>query len=125
LADAWYTVVTREPEWDEESRARALRLREYENGLCPRHGVPRSVCRDPEVQWVVHEDVDYAERQEKGFERLKAAPHENEKPDRAGRLWDDGRRFWARPYDPHRDPPVDEMLRRQRGGQVGNRPPPG
>jgi hypothetical protein len=38
MADAWSTVVTREPEWDDYGRAEIYALIAYESGQCPRCG---------------------------------------------------------------------------------------
>jgi hypothetical protein len=35
MAEAWTTVVTREPEWDDETRDRVLSLAAYEGTMCP------------------------------------------------------------------------------------------
>ena len=36
MADAWTTVVTREPEYDADSRARVLALMAWESNRCPK-----------------------------------------------------------------------------------------
>lgn len=38
MADAWSTVVTREPEWDDKGRARAFALEVWEAKKCPQCG---------------------------------------------------------------------------------------
>ena len=43
------TVVTREPEWDDESRALLLALAEVEAGECSGCGMPLEECMSPEA----------------------------------------------------------------------------
>jgi len=48
------TVITREPEWDDETRDWALALTAAEDNQCPVCGGPRDECTDPnnEFKWV-------------------------------------------------------------------------
>ncbi len=39
-----------EVEWDETEVAWMLALAEYEDGLCPRCGMPREICQAPESE---------------------------------------------------------------------------
>lgn len=105
-ADAFYTVVTREPEWDDDSRGRALRLAEYEAGLCPCGcGLPADVARS-KVPMVVDTFTCYASRaldaqkradqdaHAKDPKRPPRDPHGNPIP-----RWDDGRNYFVIPQD--------------------------
>jgi hypothetical protein len=51
------TVVTREPEWDDDSRAEMLALAEYEAGMCSGCGLHRSLCSDPSNHFTFEFDV--------------------------------------------------------------------
>lgn len=51
-----YTIVTREPEWDDEQRDWALALTHAEENQCPLCGGPRDECTSPsaEGQWAAN-----------------------------------------------------------------------
>lgn len=49
MADAWTTVVTREPEWDDESRDLVLDLREHDRLIHPGCGNHMSLSMDKDV----------------------------------------------------------------------------
>jgi hypothetical protein len=85
--------VQREPEWNDSSRGRALRLGEHETSLCPCGcGQTIEVSRNPEALFVVHEDVDYArvaleKVRDQKRQAAKGTPKEN--------TWDDGLTLWV------------------------------
>lgn len=89
-----YTYVTRESEWDDETRARALALAAFEGGLCPCGcGRQASEVFNPNQPYLVHEAVCAAGRAIARVRRDKAKANE-EKPG-----WDDGLLLWAEPVD--------------------------
>lgn len=94
---AFTVVVTREPEWDEESRGRAVRLAEYEASLCPCGcGLPAAKAQAPGAGFTVHEGTCRARmaiEQEK--RRVQAEATKN----KLGTGWDDGRFYYATPID--------------------------
>lgn len=88
-----YVVITRESPWDDKSRARALKLTEYEESLC--HcgcGLPREIGHKKQG-FKVHEVVCYAG---KAVETVKRLHREQHKDDTA---WFDGRQYVAVPAD--------------------------
>lgn len=53
------TIVTREPEWDDEQRETALALDEYESALCPNCGGHLGKAMDPTLaRDVEHEPLE-------------------------------------------------------------------
>jgi hypothetical protein len=87
-----YTVITRESEWDDETRARALALYEYENSLCACGcNRPATESREP-TPYVIHEAKCYAGRALEQHRRTQREKHENA-PDG----WDDGVHYFAVP----------------------------
>jgi|GEM_PF-6363218 len=54
MADAWTTVVTREPEWDDESRDLVLDLREHDQMIHHGCGNHMSVSMDSNLSRVVN-----------------------------------------------------------------------
>lgn len=62
-ADAFLTVVTREPEWDEETSARAMELGRHEASICPCGcGQPIDEASDPNRAFRVDTHICYARR---------------------------------------------------------------
>ena len=102
--EAWFTVVTREPEWDDHSRARAIKLTEYEDGFCQCGcNLPVDVAYDPDRVFVVDDFTCYAGRAlEKVKRQRKEAAEAAKKPDGH----DDGVHVYVRPHDPDRDKPL-------------------
>lgn len=99
-AYAAYTVVTREPEWDEESRGRALRLAEWERSLCPCGcGHPVDVVHDESTVVGVASYVCMAQRAVEVKRRKDEAEHKNDKPKADGARWNDGRNYVPIPQE--------------------------
>lgn len=48
MADAWATVVEREPEWDDATRTRVEALDWHDNECCSGCGTHESILKDPE-----------------------------------------------------------------------------
>lgn len=96
-----HTVITREPEWDDESRGRALRLAEFEAGLCPCGcGLQMSVSHDKTAVMRVESFTCVARRAITIHERNERDKHKDAKPDRkTGALWNDGVNYYAVPHD--------------------------
>lgn len=94
-------MVHTEPEWDDLSRGRVLRLAEYEASLC--HcgcGQTIEVSRDPKANFVVHEDIDYARI---AMEKVRTAKREAAKNRPGGdEGWDDGLTLWVEYVTPER-----------------------
>jgi hypothetical protein len=88
-----------------------MRLAEYEESICPRHGVPKALCYSSTEPRMIEETIDYSERQ-----LVRHAERERENP-RRSKGWEDGHRFYIRPYDPKTDPPF--KLRPTPEGPVG------
>lgn len=89
------TVVTREPEWDESSRGRAMQLAEHERSIDKQTGLPIAQAYDPEQPWLVDFTTNYAEC---AIERVRKQhadlPENKDKPD-----WALGRKYYAQPVD--------------------------
>lgn len=95
-----YTVVTRESPWDDTSRERALKLTEYEEGLCTCGcGLPVKVAHDPEqakkLGFIVHEYTCFAQKAIAQHRRKKDEKNEKSSPG-----WDDGLHYFAVPAKP-------------------------
>lgn len=88
------TVVTRESLWDDASRARAIRLFEYDRSIDPETGLTQDVAYS-DRPFIVHSDViNYAAR---AIAKVRAADSEKHKDDDG---WMDGRRYIAQPHEP-------------------------
>jgi hypothetical protein len=91
-----YVVVTRESDWDDTSRDKALGLTEYEESLCSCGcGLPMSVVRDPEqvkLGYMIHE---YRCSAQQATEKHRRAQREKHKDSPEG--WDDGLHYYAVP----------------------------
>ncbi len=95
-----HTVVTRESEWDDESRGRALRLQEFEDSICRCGcGLPMAEAHKPQP-FKVDSYIDYADRAIKGAERAARTKAEKEAGGKLPEDWGDGRRFYAVIPDP-------------------------
>jgi hypothetical protein len=95
-----HTVITRESAWDEASRQRALRLTEYEDGLCKCGcGLPISVAHDPATTFAVDRITCRAGKAIKRVSRLDAKHAKDaNKPD----SWNDGLHYVAIPTQDER-----------------------
>ncbi len=83
-----HTVITRESEWDEETRARALTLAEFENNQCPCGcGQSIAVATDERRAFRVQTFKCLARRAIKQHERAEADKAEQTKRPKG---WDDG-----------------------------------
>lgn len=103
-----YTVITRESAWDDESRARALALAQYESGLCRCGcGLPVEVGQRTDQAFLVDDIVCQAG---KALDRVTREAREKHEKDPA---WWDGRRHYVTPVDDDRPP-------EKRGGARGN-----
>lgn len=81
------TVVTRESLWDDASRARAMRLYEYDKSIDSETGLPIEDAFRDQPFIVHHKVINYAARALERQRKALIAEHE----DVAG--WADGRRF--------------------------------
>ena len=106
------TIVTREPEWDESSRGRALRLGEYEAGFCQCGcNQPLAVARDKSQVFVVDDFTCYAGRAlEQVTEKQRREAEAKDLPPKHGH------HLYVRPHDPDRDKPLNPPKRKPRGG---------
>jgi hypothetical protein len=88
-------VIVRESEWDDASRARALALTEYEDGLCLCGcGLPRAIAHKRQ-HFTVDKFRCYAGQAIEGVRRLEKAKHEKD----VDPGWDDGLHYYAVPAD--------------------------
>lgn len=70
MSEAWSVVVTRESEWDETTRGRAIALIQAEADLCKCGcGLPMSIAHDPTQAFLVDTWVCYAGRAKTRKER--------------------------------------------------------
>ena len=90
-ADAFLTVVTREPEWDEETSERAMALGRHEASICPCGcGQPIDEAADPTRAFVVQKHVCYARRAiERYRDKAEADAERQNLPDG----WNDGHTY--------------------------------
>lgn len=119
--DAWLVVTTREPEWDDSSRGRAMRLGEYEDGFCQCGcGLPLTVARDKTRAFVVDEFTCHAGRALEQIREQKRQQAEAQKlPPQHGH------HLYVRPHDPDRDKPLAPPKSKPRGGTSGSQVGPG
>lgn len=118
-------VVTREPEWDDHSRGRAMRLAEYEESICGCGcGLPVAVSRDKTRAFVVDDFTCYAGR---ALEQVRE--QKRQQAEALNLPQKHGQHFYVRAHDPDRDgelkPPGEPDSRRTRGGQVSPGPAQG
>lgn len=103
-----YTVITRESEWDDETRARVIELAKYRNNLCGCGcGRPAEETLDDTTFYRVHKTTCQAGR---AIERIRRQDREAHEKDDG---WDDGVHYFAVPADPD-DPEVKEVIERAR-----------
>lgn len=106
-----YTIVTRESEWDDDTRDRALGLAEYQNSLCGCGcGRPAAETIDGKTLYRVHNVVCEAGRAMERVRRDERKKHEKDPS------WDDGRHFFVVPADPN-DPEVKAAANRPKRGR--------
>lgn len=90
-----YTVITRETEWDDETRGRALGLAQYESHLCGCGcGRPIEETAKPDQAYLVHQYTCMADKAIQKVRRQDRAKHE-----KAPEGWDDGLHYYAQPTD--------------------------
>lgn len=95
-AYAHTTVVTREPEWDEATRGRALRLAEHERSIDKFTGLPL-VDAYADQPFLVHSDVvNYAQR---ALDRQQAEDEKNKGDDYE--KWSKHRTYYVTVPDPN------------------------
>lgn len=90
-------VVTREPEWDEHTRARTRALYDAEQGICRCGcGQPMELAHsnDPANQWYVDTYTCQAGR---AIDMKRRQMQEGAENRNAPMGWDDGLHFYARP----------------------------
>lgn len=93
-AEATHTIVTREPEWDDSSRARAMKLDAYERSIDKETGLPVSEAYS-DRPFIVHSDiVNYAARAIDRTKREDEAEHGDDP------RWFDHRNYYAEVYEP-------------------------
>lgn len=103
-----YVVVTRESEWDDNTRARALALIEYEDSLCRCGcGLPRREAHRKQP-FMVHTYTCYAQ---KAAESKRRADHDAAK-DTKEPGWDDGLHYVAVPAKESDKKRIPEVRRR-------------
>lgn len=93
-----HTVITRESLWDDESRGRAMRLAEYEAGLCRHCGQPEHTAHKPGQPITVDSYICHPTRAVEIQRRADEAAHKDERPKDGGR-WNDGRHYYAVPHE--------------------------
>lgn len=92
-----HTVITRESAWDDESRGRAMRLDEYERGMCRCGcGLPRRVAHDPEQTFKVERVKCQASRALAQVRRQDLAAAQDQRRDEG---WSDGLSYYAIPIE--------------------------
>lgn len=89
--------MTREPEWDDDTRGRALRLAEYEDNLCGCGcGQPVGIAFDKARVFKVDKATCYAGRAlERVRDKDRADAKEAKRPDG----WDAGLHYFVVPHD--------------------------
>lgn len=99
-ADAFKTIVTvtTESRWTDEVRGRAMRLQEYEDGMCPCGcGQQMTLAHDPSQPVVVDTWTCQFSRAVAQVRRQREKQAEDRN---AGPGWDDGLRFYGRAPTP-------------------------
>ena len=109
MADAWSTVVEREPEYDEHGQAEILALMAWESRCCPACGNYMTVVS----QGAAERNVTSADGRTFSVQMHRCLPcgleevvrrewheaHKDDKPNAAGALASDGLIFVARPQE--------------------------
>lgn len=109
------TVITRESEWDDDTRERALALYEYENSMCGCGcGRPASETRE-KTPYVIHEATCYAGR---ALDQHRRTERERHKDSTEG--WDDGKHYYAVPASPDEVAAAKTTTTRKRGVKRGD-----
>lgn len=98
-----YVVVTRESEWDDNTRARALGWVQYEESICNCGcGLPRAVAHSKQqaaLGFRVHEFTCYAQKSIERHRRSQRVAHKDA-PDG----WDDALHYYATAEKPPDEP---------------------
>lgn len=91
------TVVRREPDWTDEDRGRALRLAEYENGICG-CGCQQPIRKayDKQQAFIVKHTVCQAGR---AMDQVKRRDREDAEARKLPAGWDDGRHYFVQPHE--------------------------
>ena len=89
------TVIHRQSEWDDETRARAVRLADYEAGLCF-CGCGRSIAETsrPDQAYMVHKYICMADKAIQTVRRKEREQHKD-----APEGWDSGLHYYAEPAE--------------------------
>lgn len=94
------TVVTRESEWDDETRERALNLTAYDESLCACGcGLPVTESHKDQP-YKVHAIRCYARR---ALDKRKRQAAEEAKRNKAPDGWNDGVHYFVEPFEPGGD----------------------
>lgn len=92
------TVVTRTSLWDDNSRARAMRLSDYQATICSCGcGLPYAVSHDKDQGFIVDSSVCYAQR------ALSQVREAETKKNEHNPKWAIGRHHYVLPSDPERE----------------------
>lgn len=92
-ADAFRTVVTREPEWDESSAARALELERHESNVCPCGcGQPLEEAGDKDRAFRVQKFTCHARR---AIEQLRQKEADQAEREKRPEGWDVGLTYFV------------------------------
>ena len=93
-----YTVVERESPWDDETRARAVALTDYESSFCGCGcGQPRDVAYDKNQAFKVETFTCYAGR---ARDRVSRQDHEAAEREKRPEGWTDGLHYTVIPHEP-------------------------
>lgn len=119
--------MTREPEWDDETRGRVLRLQEHDESFCTCGcNLPIEVAYDPDRVLVVDDFKCFAGR---ALDMVRRQRAEDAKKNNLPDGWDAGVHLYVREHDPARDkplkPPSIPGRAHGRERQVGPRPTQG
>lgn len=90
------TVVTREPEWDDTTRARAIAHVEHEQSIDLQTGLPTSEAFKPQ-KFMVEDVTNYAVA---AIDRQRRIDEADAKKQHLDDGWDAGRRYVVRPATP-------------------------
>lgn len=94
MADAWMVVETREAEWDHETRVRALRYQQHEDGICKCGcNQPMDEAHAPDAVYFVDT---YRCQAGRALDIERRRRTEEAKELNLGDEWDDGLHWYAR-----------------------------
>jgi hypothetical protein len=93
------TTVTREGDWDDDSREAAYSLYDDEQERCPDCGQTRTECARADVDYFPQKTVCWATAARRVAMRKWDAMNEGKKPDAAGYLPTDGATVWVSRHD--------------------------